>query len=37
MDRPIMIEEGSEWDTHTQTRSHRRMAAKSLPQTDLNK
>ncbi|KDR81416.1 hypothetical protein GALMADRAFT_89311 [Galerina marginata CBS 339.88] len=27
-DRPIMIEEGSEWGIHQNTRSHRRLAAK---------
>ncbi|KAF8964069.1 tRNA isopentenyltransferase [Flammula alnicola] len=27
-DRPIMIEEGAEWETHVKTRSHRRLAAK---------
>jgi len=28
--RPVMIEEGSEWDIHLKTRSHRRLDAKSL-------
>ncbi|KAF8197431.1 tRNA isopentenyltransferase [Pholiota molesta] len=33
-DRPVMIEEGPEWDVHVKTRSHQRMAAKSLQQRD---
>ncbi|KJA27333.1 hypothetical protein HYPSUDRAFT_131237 [Hypholoma sublateritium FD-334 SS-4] len=28
--RPVMIEEGSEWDIHLKTRSHRRLEAKNL-------
>ncbi|KII88875.1 hypothetical protein PLICRDRAFT_588604 [Plicaturopsis crispa FD-325 SS-3] len=27
-ERPVMIEEGQEWEAHRKTRSHRRMAAK---------
>ncbi|EIN07657.1 tRNA isopentenyltransferase [Punctularia strigosozonata HHB-11173 SS5] len=27
-DRPVMIEEGDEWETHKRTRAHRRRAAK---------
>ncbi|KAF9567645.1 tRNA isopentenyltransferase [Agrocybe pediades] len=34
-DRPVMLEEGSEWDIHQKTRSHRRLAAK-LVQKDYS-
>lgn len=27
-DRPVMIEEGSEWDLHQKSRAHRRLAGK---------
>ena len=32
-DRPVMLEEGTEWDLHQRTRSHRRLAVK-LTQKD---
>ncbi len=35
-DRPVMIEEGAEWDTHQKTRSHQRLAKKRLRDQDLH-